>query len=211
MGQLIDISNPLHPALPVWPGSHGIHINKLMDQEKGDEATVSRLDIDIHSGTHIDAPLHFIKGGKTTAEISLSKLNGPCRVVELRGIKSIRPEHLDALRLPKETKKILFKTDNSKKWQNLSHPFDKDFTALSPEGAKWITENDIELVGIDYHSIQRFSDPTETHITLLKKEVVILEGLNLGHIQPGPYRLWCLPVSIKGVEGAPARAVLETV
>ncbi|MCB0704351.1 MAG: cyclase family protein [Saprospiraceae bacterium] len=211
MGQLIDISNPLHPDLPVWPGSHGIHIHRILDQEKGDAATVSRLDIDIHSGTHIDAPLHFVKNGATTEEIPLDKLNGPCRVADLRGIPIITHRHLEALRLPSNTRKLLLKTDNSEKWTDLRHTFDKDYAAISQEAAQWVVDQGIELIGIDYHSIQRFSDPIDTHVTLLKNKVVILEGLNLKSIQSGPYRLWCLPVRILGVEGAPARAVLETV
>ena len=211
MGYLIDISNPLHEKLPVWPESNGVNLSRTMDQEKGDMATVSYLQIGVHSGTHIDAPLHFIPGGKTTEEIPLSKLTGHCRVLDLRGHKTITPELLDQQNIPADTRKLLFRTDNSEYWKDLSHDFRKDFCALTKEAAQWIVDHNIHLVGIDYHSIQLFEDPFTTHEILLKNEVVIVETLNLADVNPGPYQLWCLPVRIRGVEGAPARVLLETI
>lgn len=209
MSGIIDISLPLHPDLPVWPGGHGIRISRLMNISQGDTANVSRLDIDIHSGTHIDAPLHFIEGGKTTAEIPLEWLIGPCLVADMRGKKAITAADLEGLSLPDQVERILFRTDNSLKWADLSHPFDPDYCALTADAAQWVADRRIRLVGIDYHSIQRFHDPVDTHIILLSREVVILEGLDLRQAAPGWYKLTCLPVKIWGMEGASARAVLE--
>ncbi len=204
----IDISVALDPKLPVWPESHGINISPLMTIEKGGW-NVSRLDIDVHSGTHIDAPLHIVPGGKTTNEISMGKLIGDCVVLDCRGLNKITAEDLEKIGLPNGIKKLLFKTDNSRHWKNPFHKFQPDFCALAPEAASWVVEKGIHLVGIDYHSIQLFNDPPDTHQILLENEVVIIETLNLLEVDPGIYKLFCLPLKVNGVEGIPARVVLE--
>lgn len=209
MSQFIDISVPLHPNLPVWPGTQGVKISAVMDMNRGDEANVSRLDIDVHSGTHIDAPKHFLKNGDTTERIPIHQTVGPCQVVDMRGQTAITADLLQQANIPNGTKKLLFKTDNSEKWRDFSHTFDENFCALTLDAAHWVVEKGIELVGIDYHSIQLFHDSMETHIILLQAKVVILEGLNLLEVAPGSYRLICLPLKVIGVEGISARAVLE--
>ncbi|NUO02549.1 MAG: cyclase family protein [Saprospiraceae bacterium] len=210
MPSYIDISVPLHENLPVWTGSHGIHISSLNAIARGDLANVSRLDIDIHSGTHIDAPLHFVEGGKTTAEIAIERFIGPCYVAEIKDKAIIGAKELEQAAIPDNVSRLLLKTDNSERWKDSSHRFFEDFSALSPEGAQWVADRGIDLIGIDYHSIQRFADPPDVHIILLEREIIILEGLNLRHIAPGAYELICLPIYIQGVEGASARAVLKT-
>jgi len=209
MPSYLDISVPLHPGLPVWTGSHGIHISSLHAISRGDIANVSRLDMDIHSGTHIDAPLHFIEGGKTTAELSLERFIGPCYVAEIMAVVNIGAKELEGAAIPPDTRRLLLKTSNSARWADTGHPFFEDFAALSPDGAQWVADRSIDLIGIDYHSIQRFADPPDVHIILLEREIIILEGLNLCHVAPGAYELICLPISIQGVEGATARAVLK--
>lgn len=208
MPKYFDISVSLDPKLPVWPESHGVNISKLMTSEK-DGWNVSRFDIDVHSGTHIDAPLHIIPDGKTTNEIPLAQLIGSCVVADLRGLKKITAKDLSDLNLPKETKKLLCKTDNSKNWKNPFHKFREDFCALTADAARWVADNGIHLVGIDYHSIQLFHDPPDTHQILLENEVVIVETLNLLEVPPGDYKLFCLPTKVNGVEGISARVVLE--
>lgn len=210
MGQLIDISVTLDEHLPVWPDSHGVHISLLMDMEAGAEANVSRLDIDVHSGTHIDAPRHFLADGDYTHQIPLEKTVGPCQVVDMRGKACITAADLEAAPILPDTQKLLFKTDNSEKWRDPQHRFDPDFCALTADAAEWIVRRNIHLTGIDYHSIQRFYDSMETHRILLRAKVVILEGLNLLDVAPGNYKLLCLPLKVRGVEGISARAVLET-
>lgn len=211
MHNYIDISVPLHPNLPVWTGGYGVHISALQQLRSGDIANVSRLDIDIHNGTHIDAPLHFVDGGKTTDEIALDRFLGPCHVVEIKGVKAIGRQELEAAGIPWGIKRLLLKTDNSELWTNMSHPFVEDFSALSPDGAQWAVDRGIDLIGIDYHSIQRFADPPDTHIILLQHEIIILEGLDLRDAAPGVYELICLPIKIRGVEGASARAILKVI
>lgn len=208
MPKYIDLSVSLDPKLPVWPESHGVNISSLMTHEK-DGWNVSRFDIDVHSGTHIDAPLHIIPNGKTTNEIPLEKLIGPCVIADLRGLKKITATDLKALNLPSNTEKLLCKTDNSRHWKNPFHSFQEDFCALTSDAAQWVVDENIHLVGIDYHSIQLFHDPPDTHQILLENEVVILETLNLLDVEPGEYKLFCLPTKVNGVEGISARVVLE--
>ncbi|MCB0643291.1 MAG: cyclase family protein [Phaeodactylibacter sp.] len=210
MGQLIDISVTLDEQLPVWPDSHGVHISLLMDMAAGEEANVSRLDIDVHSGTHIDAPRHFLRDGAYTHEIPLEKTVGHCQVLDMRGKDRITADDLQHAALQPGIEKILFKTDNSEKWRDPHHTFDPNFCALTADAAQWVVDRGIHLTGIDYHSIQLFYDSMETHRILLRAKVVILEGLNLLNVDPGTYKLLCLPLKVHGVEGISARAVLET-
>ena len=211
MRKLIDISVTLHPRMPVWTGSPGVDIQSIQSIEKGDIANVSQLRLDIHSGTHIDAPLHFVDKGKTTADIPLEILVGECLVVDLRGKSQITASDLEALSIPSDVKRLLLKTDNSAHWADPLHQFDQDFCALTADAAQWVVDHGIQLIGIDYHSIQLFHDPPDTHLILLRKEVVILEGLDLRSVDTGTYRLICLPIKIHGVEGASARAILEQI
>lgn len=204
-----DISVPLDPKLPVWPGGPQIEIYRTSNIEK-DGWTVSEMKLDLHSGTHIDAPLHIVPNGKTTVEIPLDKLIGVCEVVEFFGKSVITADDLNRLNLEKDVQKLLLKTDNSKMWDNPHHTFYEDFCALSADGAQWIVDNKIHLVGIDYLSIQRFYDSPDTHVILLENEVVILETLDLRAIKAGKYKLICMPLKVNGVEGVSARAVLET-
>ncbi len=209
MPQLIDISVTLQPAMPIWPGNKPFSITQTDRIKSGSVANVTRLETGSHTGTHIDAPLHFVDDAKTTEEIPLEKLVGACQVIDLQGKTSITAADLAKVKLLRGVKKLLFKTDNGKLWENPVHPFYEDFCALTAAAAQWVTDKGIHLVGIDYLSIQLFHDSPETHVILLSKEVVILEGLDLRHVQPGKYRLVCLPLKIKGVEGTLARAILE--
>lgn len=207
--KLIDISVPVNPKLPVWPGEPQPSITHKLRMSEGADANVTHLAVGSHTGTHIDAPLHFVDGGKTTLEIPLEKLIGPCQVVDFRGKSSITAADLAALQLPAGTEKLLFKTDNSSYWADPTHPFVEDFCALTADAAQWVVDNGIHLVGIDYLSIQLYHDPFDTHVILLSNETVIVEGLDLRYVEPGAYRLVCLPLKIAGVEGTLARAVLE--
>lgn len=205
----IDISVALHPDMPVWTDSHGVNTSRFMSFEKGDGVTVSRLDIDVHSGTHIDAPLHFVENGKTTNEIPLEKLLGTCYVVDMRGKEKITAKDLEEANIPKDVKKLLFKTDNSKLWENPFHSFYLDYCALTADAAQWVVDRGIHLTGIDYLSIQLYYDAVDTHVILLENEVVILETLNLTEVEPGYYELICLPLKVHNMEGISVRAVLR--
>ncbi len=210
MTRLIDLSVPLHPALPLWPGSKPVHIERVMDLANGDAANVSQLYIDVHSGTHIDAPLHFLPNGATTEDIPLDKFIGPCWVADFTGKKRITAEDLEVASIPKDTCRLLCKTDNSRYWKDFAQAFRSDFCALTLDAAHWIVQRGICLVGIDCHSIQLYDDPFDTHVALLKHEVIILESLNLLEVAQGSYELLCLPLRVRGLEGVPVRAVLRS-
>ena len=209
MPKLIDISVPLQPGLPVWPTSKPLSITQTDSMKNGSAANVTRFETGSHTGTHIDAPLHFVDDAKTTLEIPLEKFVGPCQVIDLQGKAKITAADLETLNIKPGTEKLLFKTDNSRLWNNMTHPFFEDFCALDAGAAQWVVDHGIHLVGIDYLSIQLYHDSPETHVVLLSNEVVIVEGLDLREVEPGGYRLICLPLKIKGVEGTLARAVLE--
>ena len=207
--KILDISVPLSPHLPVWPGDTRIVLERYRALAKGDTSNDSRLACSVHSGTHVDAPLHFIENGATTEQLTLDILMGPARVVELPEANVITPELLDAQSPAIETERLLLKTTNSDLWNDPGHEFNPDFVALSPESADWVVNKGIKLVGIDYLSIQMFKDDEPmTHRVLLEGGVIILEGLDLRKVSPGDYNLICLPIKLAGSEGAPARAIL---
>ena len=204
-----DISVPVSPELPVWPGDSRVVLEQIRSVSKGNSSTDSRLACSVHAGTHVDAPAHFIENRETVEQLPLDVLIGEAIVVEIPDDDIITPEIMEAQNLPADTKRLLFKTKNSELWNDSTHPFKTDFVALSSEAAAWIVRRGIRLVGIDYLSIQIFSDKDPlTHRTLLDAGVVIVEGLDLRDVNPGSYQLVCLPLKLAGSEGAPARAVL---
>jgi arylformamidase len=161
-----------------------------------------------HTGTHIDAPNHFINDGKTVDEIPLSKLVGPTQVIKLSdSIEIIDEQIIEKMEIQKDIPRILIKTKNSSLWGKTDN-FQNDFVYLTPSGAKTLINKGIQLIGIDYLSIASFQDGAPTHRVLLENEVVILEGLNLSDIQPGIYEMICLPLNLIGTDGAPARVIL---
>jgi arylformamidase len=157
----------------------------------------------------VDAPAHFIEKGATIEQLPLDVLIGSATVVELLNDDIITPEILEALSLPEETKRLLFKTKNSALWADPAHQFNPDFVALSADAAAWLVKKGVRLVGVDYLSVQLFKDTEPlTHQLLLEAGVIIVEGLNLHRARQGAYQLVCLPLKLVGSEGAPARAVL---
>jgi arylformamidase len=203
----IDISRPVGPETPIWPGSPGVNLVPLMQVASGDVANVSRIDIEAHTGTHIDAPRHFVEGGATVDAIDLEVLIGEVVVAEVQGDK-IGAAELERLALPMGTRRLILRTGASHDARYESAPFRQDFPALTADGARWVVEHGIDLIGIDYLSIQRFDDPPDVHHVLLDAGVVILEGLRLTDVAPGVYTLVCLPLHVIGAEAAPARAIL---
>jgi arylformamidase len=203
----IDISRPVGPDTPVWPGSPGISLVPLLQIASGDAANVSRIDIEAHTGTHIDAPRHFVEGGATVEALGLEPLIGEVVVAEVQG-DEIGAAELERLALPAGTRRLVLRTGASHDSAFQSAPFRPDFPALTADGARWVVAHGIGLIGIDYLSIQRYDDPPDVHHVLLGAGVVILEGLRLTDVEPGIYTLVCLPMHIIGVEAAPARAIL---
>ena len=174
---------------------------------KGDSANVSVLSLGSHTGTHVDAPSHFIDGANSVERLPLDALVGPAYVAEFGGNAHITAADLELMAIPGDCQCLLFKTRNGLLWDDPE--FHTDFVALAPDAAGKLAERGMRLVGIDYLSIERFrARPHEVHETLLASGVVILEGVDLRRVTAGSYFLVCAPLNVVGAEGAPARAFL---
>ncbi|MFC1875745.1 cyclase family protein [Thermodesulfobacteriota bacterium] len=207
--KIIDISVPVSPGLSVWPGDSPVVLERYRALSAGDDCNASRICCSVHTGTHVDAPGHFIDNALTVEDLSLDTLIGPALVIEVPAAGAIEPAFLESVLLPHGIVRLLFKTRNSDLWRKPDHSFHSDYVALSPKAAAWIVNRGIRLVGVDYLSVQMFADSEPlTHRTLLKAGVVIVEGLDLQTVHPGSYQLICLPLKLVGSDGAPARAVL---
>lgn len=206
MSRVIDISVPLHPRMAAWPGSPGLRLHSTRALARGDGVNESRLDTDVHCGTHVEGPLHFIDGGSPVGAIGLDVLVGPAHVAYVPEADEIGPDELAAV--PDGVERLLIRTRNSERDPRESE-FRRDYVALTLDGARRVAERGIRLVGVDYLSVQRFTDDPETHRVLMRAGVAILEGIHLGGVEPGTYRLTCLPLALDDAEAAPARAILE--
>lgn len=206
MAELIDISLRLHPQMVAWPSSAGFNIDRTHSIADGSESNVSRIDMDVHCGTHVEAPLHFIEGGQPLEETPLDAFVGRAAVVHVPNATEIGPAELASA--PEGIERLLLRTSNSDAW-GLQSAFNADFVALTVEAAHWIADRNIRLVGIDSLSIQRWVDGPETHRILMRAGVAILEGIDLRGVVPGIYRLTCLPLALVGAEASPVRAILE--
>lgn len=204
----LDISVPLYTGMAHWPDNPPVSIERMMDIDRGDTANVSKLSLGAHTGTHMDAPIHFFPTGKGIDTMPLTATIGLARVIEIHDTESIKPEELHTYQI-KSGERILFKTRNSKRcWQ--TDDFVKDFVYISHEAAQYLAAQQVQTVGVDYLSVGGFfKDGVETHQALLSAGIWIIEGLNLSSVQAGAYELICLPLKIKGSDGAPSRAVLR--
>ncbi len=206
---IIDISLTLSPDAPVWPGSQGFHLSWSKKLNRGDSCNNSQISCDSHTGTHLDAPSHFIGNGVTIDQLPLEILIGPCSVIHLPDGDEITSDDLSKAKIEIQNPRLLIRTDNSQLWALNKNDFNEDFIALTSDAAQWIVNQGIKLIGIDYLSIGKFKNGDLTHQILLEAGVIVLEGLNLSNAAPGEYELLCLPLNIKGAEGALARAVLR--
>lgn len=204
----IDISVTLKTGMVHWPGDPPVIIKRIRDMDKGDSATLSSLDMGAHSGTHMDAPLHFLRRGKGLDEMPLSATIGPARVIEIQDSESVKVDELRPYRI-RRGERILFKTKNSPRcWKTDS--FIKDFVYLSTEAGRFLADRRIRAVGVDYLSVGGFEkNAVEIHQALLRAGVWIIEGLDLSAARAGDYELVCLPLRILQSDGAPARAALR--
>jgi arylformamidase len=192
-----DVSVPLRTGMVVYPGDPEFSIERVMSLAAGDVANVSRIDLGVHTGTHVDAPLHFVDGASSVEALDLDVLVGPAVVVEVPGTGDIGADAV-----VDGAERILFKTRNSAAWAE--DGFYEDYASISPEAATRLVEVGARLVGVDYLSV----GGVETHRTLLRAGVIAVEGLDLRGIEPGTYSLVCLPLKLDGSDGAPARAIL---
>ncbi len=212
---LHDVSVLLRPGMPTWPGEPGPRLELKESLARGEAANVRTLSLGIHTGTHLDAPEHFLEGGRTAEQLPLDVMMGPCLVVDVPGEPHVSAAELEAC-FPSGRpvpERLLLRTRNSTGPSPLwTHDtFQTGFAAVAEDGARWLVEHRVRLVGVDYLSVEPFQAKGHpTHKILLGAQVVIIEGLDLRRITPGPYRLHCLPLLLQGAEGAPARVVLET-
>ena len=208
--RIYDINVPIHRDMPVWPGDPGVRIMRTGSIAGGDSYNISRLEMGSHTGTHVDAPFHFIQSGITVDRLPLDVLIGSAAVVDIGTEPAITADVLERLSIKEGTSRLLFKTSNYAPGGPWSKPsFQLDFVYIAPDGARWLVERGLRLVGIDYLSVEKYGalEP-DTHHTLLGAGVVVVEGLNLANVPPGEYTLVCLPLMVIEGDGAPARVVL---
>ncbi len=207
--KIYDISLTISEQLPVWPGDPPVELEQIQSMESGDSANVSYLALGVHTGTHVDAPHHFMNDGQTVEAMRLDVLTGPCYVALLPdSIEVIDAEVLRKMSLPGDASRILFGTRNSRQWKSPSNQFTEEFVAISGSGARWLIEYGVKLVGVDYLSVAPYKESRLTHEILLGAGVIVVEGLDLSAVPRGFYELYCLPLKLMGADGAPARVIL---
>jgi arylformamidase len=207
--EIYDVSLPISPAMPVWPGDPAVVLEKVSSMDAGAHDNVSRLACGVHTGTHVDAPHHFLNDHRTVESLALDVMVGPAQVVQIPAdVKVVDAQALDKAALPARTERLLLKTSNSQLWERGDNTFFTGFVAISEDGADWLVRYGIKLVGIDYLSVAPFHQSIPTHRALLSAGIIIVEGLDLSAIAPGSYSLTCLPLKLVGSDGAPARVIL---
>lgn len=199
MREIIDISVPVRPGMITYPGDPTVTLERVVSIADGAAANISRLDFGVHSGTHVDAPVHFIDGAPGAEALPLDALIGPVLVVDLTGAERLDASSFAGVQLQE---RVLLKTSNSELWQRGT--FADEFLALTEDGARRLIDAGVRLVGIDYLSI----GDEEAHQALLGAGIVAVEGLDLRDVEPGEYELVCAPLRLVGSDGAPARALL---
>ncbi len=204
--KVIDISTPITKDTIMWEDEFKPVIERFGSIKDGDIANSSYIKMSLHTATHIDFPKHFFDDGKTQEDFELNKFYGKVYVAEIKD-DPVDKKAFEKANIPEDAKKLLIKTKNSVLYKNSS--FSKEFAALNQSGADWVIEKGIELVGIEYLSIEKYiNDNYSVHKTLLKNDVLIIEGLNLQKVTPGYYNLFALPLKIYGTDAAPVRVFL---
>jgi arylformamidase len=206
-----DITMTITNTMTLWPGDPPVRLERVISIEAGDPCNVTGISMGAHTGTHIDAPCHYIDGGGGADAIRPDVLIGPCLVVEPGSEKSlIEAGHLEGIDIREHTR-LLFKTKNSGHLHEGGGRFYENFTSLGMSAARFLVDRGIILVGIDYLSIESYHAPLErpVHKHLLRNNIAVLEGLDLSSVSPGPYELICLPLKLAGADGSPARVVLR--
>jgi arylformamidase len=214
----IDISIPLGREIPELPAEASAgdkkvsRVERFFDVEKGDKVTMSRIEMNSHDGTHIDSPLHFIKGGSSIDEMPIGTAVGPARIIEIKNKKEITVKELESYRIRKG-ERILFKTINSPRVY-ADRVYQEDYVSITPDSAHYLADRGISLVGLDYLTIAGMNPPENintVHLAFLSKGVYILEAINLDGVNPGNYELICLPLKLDKGDAGPCRAVIRSI
>jgi arylformamidase len=205
---IYDISLTISPDSVHWPGDPDVILERVGKMEEGAESNVTRIEMSAHTGTHVDAPFHFIPGRETIDHLPLKTLTGRAYVLHLPEVDEITAAVLERSEIPPRTRRLLFKTKNSDYWSKKKAGFQKDYVGISADGANFLVERGVKLVGVDYLSVAPFTATGPTHEILLKAGTVVVEGLDLSSVSQGRYTLYCLPLKLGGADGAPARAIL---
>jgi arylformamidase len=208
--KIYDITLPIHPQMPVWPGDPPVQLERVSKIEDGANANVSRLALSAHTGTHVDAPYHFLGNCQVTVDLlPLDVLNGEAVVLHLPDeVGLVTREVLVKAGIAQGTRRLLLRTRNSHIWTQGLQEFQTAFVGIGVDGSRYLVERGIELVGVDYLSVAPYKQSRPTHEVLLQAGMVILEGLDLSQVPAGTYSLHCLPLKLAGSDGAPARAIL---
>lgn len=207
--KIFDVSLTIHEGMPVWPGDDQVVLKRRTKIEEGAHANVSFLSLSVHTGTHVDAPYHFLANGTKVNEMPLDVLVGPVQVVEIPdSVSVINAEVVSGANIQSGTQRILFKTRNSHYWDLDNDEFQTAFVGIDLSGSQELVKRGIKLVGIDYLSVSPFKVSKPTHDVLLGSGMIIIEGLDLRNISSGIYDLYCLPIKLLGSDGAPARVIL---
>ena len=208
---IYDVSQPIRETMVVWPGDPNPVVRLLSDRQQGAAANVRHIALSTHTGTHVDAPDHFVDGGASVDQVALERLMGPCMVLDVESGDVIEAQDLARVWPASDSpQRVLLKTANSRRRLLHDNLFHSDFVALSPEAAQFLVSAGVLTVGIDYYSIEPFGSPGHlTHAALLSHDVLVIEGVDLTAIAPGRYRMACLPLRLVGADGAPARVLLE--
>jgi arylformamidase len=210
--RIIDISLPIGPNLLTWPGDPPVTVEPRSQIARGDPANVSEIRMGTHTGTHVDPPNHFVEGTTGIDRVPLDVVHGEALVVDARDLdRPMEAADLEALDIPEGSERVLFRTANSELWRSGTKPsFPERYACLTPSSAAWVVERGIRLVGVDMLSVeQKGAEGHPVHHILLENGVVIVEGLDLGDVEPGTYTLACFPLRIVDGDGGPARAVLR--
>ena len=207
-----DVTLTISPDMPVWPGDPSVDLKLVSKISDGANANVSHIKMGVHTGTHVDAPFHFLDNGKTIEEIPLSILVGRAYVLHLpNSVRMITAEILQNANIPPRTRRVLMRTRNSTLWGKKNLSFQEDFVAIDEEASEYLVNRGVKLVGVDYLSVAPFKNSGPTHRILLSAGVVIVEGLDLSKVSQGRYNFHCLPLKLAGSDGAPARVILTGV
>ena len=207
--KIFDISMTIENGMVSWPSDGPVRIDRVRSMDDGGRLNQSRLELSAHTGTHIDAPVHFIPNGRGIDSVSLDRLIGPAVVVHIPGVREIGAGELRKAKIPSGTERLLIKTDNEELLG--MKEFNRDFSFVTSEGASYLIDEGIRLVGIDYLSIAAYGSGEVVHQILLGAGIVIVEGVDLRAVPEGPYHLVALPLRIAGCDGAPARVVLQEI